>query len=313
MKSVDALKYEIFPQHFQKYPISWEEVFDGTGPLGVEIGCGNGEFLVNWANAQPDWNFLGIELSLTSIERMQKRIYQSQLSNVRVILDDARFAARELFSEGSINRVIMNFPDPWPKEKHRQHRVINEEFISTLANVLIFKGEFELVTDEKWYAADAFSLFKNSNYFELSDIDKNPERPVKTKYERKWMEHRKDIWLVRAKKRENTTVKRIVEDGEMPHVILKNEPRSDEIHKLTGMVKKSSDHVFVVKEVFIQPEKSSYLLRLVSKDQDYTQRFFILISPHPKGFIIKIDPNLQPYRTPAVKYAVYEIGRMLQN
>ncbi|RMF55102.1 MAG: tRNA (guanosine(46)-N7)-methyltransferase TrmB, partial [Calditrichaeota bacterium] len=130
------LGHELNPKEYQEYPLPWDRIFSSAGPLAVEIGFGNGEFLMNWARQQPDWNFVGVELSLASMERILKRIHQSGIRNVKPIHEDARFAIREFFPDNSIRHVMMNFPDPWFKERHKHRRLLNESFIRTLAAVL---------------------------------------------------------------------------------------------------------------------------------------------------------------------------------
>ena len=66
MKTAEFLKYEINARQAESLPLEWESVFGRMAPLALEIGCGNGEFLVDWAQSRPDWNFVGIEISKCS-------------------------------------------------------------------------------------------------------------------------------------------------------------------------------------------------------------------------------------------------------
>lgn len=311
IKDSRCLKYEIKGREQRQFPLNWPALFRREAPMAVEIGCGNGEFLVNWAASRPDWNFVGIEISLGSAARIQKRLQQAALTNVRVLRDDARFVLRELFPDGSVQHIMMNFPDPWPKERHRHRRVVIPPFIRTVAAVLAPDGRYELVTDQDWYAAEARQLFQESTLFRVAEIETNPARPVSTKYERKWREEGRQIYRLVAHKQRSAPITRIVESGDMPHYMIDQEITSRDIAALKGLTRQENGHLFVIKEIYFNQEQRTHLLRTVVSDDDYQQAFFILVSPHQKGFIVKIDPVFQPYRTPAVKMAVFEVGKQL--
>jgi tRNA (guanine-N7-)-methyltransferase len=311
MKNTRILKFDFDPHLSAEIPLNWEKIFHRSSSLAVEVGCGNGEFLVEWAKSRPDWNFVGIELSLSSGERLLSRIDQNRIQNVRLIRDDARFVLRELFSRGSVAQLIMNFPDPWPKEKHKGRRLIDPEFVQTLGTILKKEGIFELFTDQKWYAEEAIKVFDKSGAFDTSDLTLNPKRNVSTKYERKWKKMFRQIYHVYALKKKNLDSKRILENTEMPHYFVAQKITSERVYQLIGLERSEEDRVFKIKEIFEKPGHNVFLFRIVAVDDDYKQSFFILVAPHEKGFIVKIDIGFQPYRTPAVKWAVEEIGRLL--
>ncbi len=306
-----VLQYEINPREFDHYPIEWPAIFGRSAPLALEIGCGNGEFLVAWAKSRPSWNFVGIELSLASAERMQIRIYREKLNNVRIIRDDARFAVCELFPDQSLHYIMVNFPDPWPKDKHRQRRLILPGFIRVMSSVLEMDGVFELVTDQGWYANDVLYYFREENSFETSQVESEFIREVSTKYERKWKALQRKNFCVRAVKKKSIPISRIME-RKMPHVIIKEPIKPEKINRLKGLVEKKAGIVYKIIDVFRDLSGEAFLLRMVTADDDYTQNFFILVATYEQGFIVKIDPGYQPYRTPAVKAAVTEIGQRLK-
>jgi len=311
MKTAQFLKYEINPRYFEQYPIDWKQIFGCQAPLAIEIGCGNGEFLISWVQSHPDWNFVGIEMALESVARIQRRLFQYNVQNVRVIRDDARFVIRELFSDESLHYVMTNFPDPWPKDKHRHHRLMTPEFTRTLAAVLQKEGIFEIVTDQLWYAEEVQLLLKKSGFFAVAEIEENPVRSVTTKYERKWRKLGRAIYRVVVRKQQFCSINRILENTEMPHVIIEKELHPAQIFKLKDTLYKEEGLVFNIKKVYSDNHFKEFLLETVAVDSGYKQIFFILIARHPKGFIVKIDQSIQPYRTPAVKKAVFQIGKIL--
>ncbi len=312
MKAIHrVLKYEIFPRRSAYFPLKWESYFQRRAPIFVEIGFGNGEFLVEWAQQIPEGNFIGLEIALESMERAQKLIHQWQLPNVRVIREEARWSLQEFFADNSIRHIMMNFPDPWPKKKHQERRAINHSFARILAAVLEPNGLFELVTDQQWYAETAAEIFDHSEYFQVSPLEVNPVRPVQTKYERKWKQLGRDIYRLRAQKIRQASIQRKIEEEPMPHTIIRQKLHQEQIAQLINIQQESKGKFFIVKEIYLSPDQHHFLLKVIAKDEDYMQKYFVRISPHQEGWIVKLDSTTQPYRTPAVKFSVYRIGELL--
>jgi len=311
MKSVQILQFSYDPHTAGEFPLDLEKLFPKGHTLAVEVGCGNGEFLVEWAKINQDWNFVGVELSIASAERFMTRVFKNGLQNVIFVRDDARFVLRELFPNESVKQVMLNFPDPWPKEKHRSRRIIDTRFVQTLSVILEKDGLFDLFTDQQWYAQDAEKIFKESEVFSVLNIQRNPQRITSTKYERKWKEQFRHIYHLRAIKKKKLHIKRVLENSSMPHFIGKKKLKSEFIQQLKGLEKIEKTKVFKVKEIFEKKDDQAFLLRTVTVDEDYLQTFFILVASHEQGFIVKLDQGFQPYRTPAVKWAVEVIGKIL--
>jgi len=203
MKNTEILKYEINPREIDRYPVNWEKVFGRAAPLAVEVGCGNGEFLVNWARSCPDWNFLGIELSLASGERIQSRIYSQHLENIRTLRDDARFVLPELFADQSITQLVMNFPDPWPKAKHHKRRLIQPALVARLCEHLKAGGYIHAATDWEDYAIQILQVLSNEPRLTntASDYAPRPEYRPLTKFEQRGLKLGHGVWdLIFSKK-----------------------------------------------------------------------------------------------------------------
>jgi tRNA (guanine-N7-)-methyltransferase len=311
MNSSEHLIYEINPRAFDKFPLDWNNLFKRDAPLAVEIGCGNGEFITNWCRDQPDWNLVGIDFALKSIERAQARLFSHDMQNVLLIRDDAQFALRELFEENSLLKVVLNYPDPWPKEKHRDRRLVNSEFVRILSRVLILEGNFSLVTDQEWYAIQAESIFAESGFFRIEKIKKTFKNQISTKYERRWFEQGIESHIFCAYKRDNSRITTILKDTQMPHSFVENEIKPEQLYGLKDVVGKKEDNVFNIKSVYSDRDNKTFLLKTVCSDRGYKQNVFIIVAKHPRGYIVKLDGGSLSYRTPAVKMAVKEIGRLL--
>ena len=310
-RSFAYLRNELFPKRRHRFPLDWSAEFSGPAPLAVEIGFGNGDFLVNWARSRPEWHFVGIELSLGSMERALRQIARAGLTNVRLVRDNAGFVLRELFPDASLRHVMMNFPDPWPKERHRSRRLIQQPFLDTLAAVLEKGGCFELVTDQAWYAQQTHALFAADPAFHPEPVAVNPPRPVQTKYERKWRAMGRDSYQILARKVNHRPVKRLILEEPMPHRFLDTPIQPEMVRALEGRQFRQAASFFVIKEILAGIQKKDYLVHVVSQDGEYLQKFFIRIHPHGPQWLVKLDEVTQPYRTPAVKLAVFQVADWL--
>jgi tRNA (guanine-N7-)-methyltransferase len=131
---------------------SWATRFGRDAPLAVEIGFGMGHALLATAQSHPDWNCVGIEVYRPGIGALLNHVDAARLQNVRIIDGDARVALAGLFGANSLHRVMVFFPDPWPKSKHHKRRLINTEFAALVASRLAPDGQLRLATDWEHYA-----------------------------------------------------------------------------------------------------------------------------------------------------------------
>lgn len=304
-------EYVLEPRFETEIPLDWKKMASNAQQLHVEIGFGNGDFIVNMAKQYPQSLFVGFEISLESVERAVKRCITHEVKNIRFIRGDAGTLLRELFPPNSIQHVYMNFPDPWPKKRHENKRLIKPPFLQTLANVLELNGIYELTTDQEDYANAAKSLFEQSDYFAIKTFEKNPQRPIQTKYEKKWIELGRNIYQLQVQKIKHCEVQRIFEGEPMPHVKIRKEINPVPIlKKIVGQEYRTDRAFFKVLEMFVNEDKH-LLLKVVSTDSDFMQNYFIKIVKRTDEWLVKLDEITQPFRTPSVKFSVFEIGRIL--
>ena len=164
-------------------PINWTQRFGRTAPLEVEIGFGNGEFLVRQARTCQERNFVGLDLEWTSVQRGLRKVAQAALPNVRLLQVDARVAMARLFQPVSLTRVYALFPCPWPKERHVKNRLFSQDFLQVLNSRLRPDGEIQMVTDDEAYLQWVMAQVPGSG-FDVSWTQVPPR--FSTKYERKW-------------------------------------------------------------------------------------------------------------------------------
>ena len=127
----------------------WSQVFGNSRPIRIEIGMGKGRFIMNMAKAHPEINFVGIEryssVLLRAVEKFDTDEF-NELTNVRFICMDAREIG-EVFAPGEVERIYLNFSDPWPKARHARRRLTSTEFLARYEQVLKEGGLLEFKTD----------------------------------------------------------------------------------------------------------------------------------------------------------------------
>ncbi|GBD40806.1 tRNA (guanine-N(7)-)-methyltransferase [bacterium HR39] len=127
------------------------ELFPGAEAVELEIGFGGGEHLVWQAERHPERGFVGVEPYLGGVARLLAAVEEKGLSNVRIVVDDARLLLPRL-PDASLARIHVLFPDPWPKKRHHKRRIVNRETVRAFARLLVPGGELRLATDDPGYA-----------------------------------------------------------------------------------------------------------------------------------------------------------------
>jgi tRNA (guanine-N7-)-methyltransferase len=300
------------------------DVFDVPGGLPgaeLEIGFGNGEFTAQYAAARPDTLLIGLEVSPACIERCVRRMNGS-LSNLKVICADARFMMKELFADASLDRVVMNFPCPWPKNRHARRRVTAEGFADDLAAVLKIGGVFEMLTDVDWYAADAQKAFGEHEALSAAECETNPARVVTTKYERKWLEMGKNITRLLVTKTKPFTVERQTwrfyeksgEEGteERMHVRTGKPLPGEGLGFLAGASGAWREARWVFKKYYTAGSGADrvYLVETVSADDGFEQRYYLKAAGDGDA-LVKLDGTSRVYLTPSVRCAIEDLARRL--
>lgn len=126
----------------------WQEVFGRQAPLHIEIGMGKGQFLTALAAEHPDINYIGIEKFSSVLVRAVQKQNELELPNLRLIRMDAD-SITDVFAPGEVDRIYLNFSDPWPKERHAKRRLTSVEFLRRYENILAKNGHVEFKTDNQ--------------------------------------------------------------------------------------------------------------------------------------------------------------------
>jgi len=145
--------------------LAWEKVFGKPGSVQVEIGSGDGSFLVQWASLHQDVNFLGIERLLGRARKTSRKANRQRLQNIRLMRIEAAYFVEYLTPPSSVSAFHIYFPDPWPKRKQRKNRLIEARFVEALANALEPAGTVYLRTDDRDYFEQMQDRFGKSPRF----------------------------------------------------------------------------------------------------------------------------------------------------
>jgi tRNA (guanine-N7-)-methyltransferase len=139
---------ELIPESYVA-PLDLEKIFGRNAPLQVDLGCGDGSFISALAERMPERNFLGIERLLGRIRSAARRA--AAVGNVRLLRMESSYAVRYLLPAGSVETFYLLFPDPWPKRRHWQRRIVTGEFSRAISQALAKNGRFLVATDHLNY------------------------------------------------------------------------------------------------------------------------------------------------------------------
>jgi len=171
-------------------PIDLDRLFGRCAPRCVEIGFGNGDNLLALAAAQPERDFLGIEVHAPGVGRVLLEIEKRGLANVRVSRRDAVEVLRMQLAPESIDELLILFPDPWHKKRHHKRRLIQPEFVDLVAGVLRHGARLHLATDWAPYAQQMLQVLGQHPAFanaapDASGFSDRPESRPMTRFERR--------------------------------------------------------------------------------------------------------------------------------
>jgi tRNA (guanine-N7-)-methyltransferase len=159
------------------------DLFPKPQPLEVELGCGDASFLVEYARRNPDKNFIGVERLLGRIQKLDRKGRRAGLANLRGVRIESSYFLQYLLPPRSAAALHVYFPDPWPKKKHRKHRLIGADFPALARAALAPGGRIYLRTDDAEYFRQMEEVFAASTEFlkvdtpvELAELPTDFER-----------------------------------------------------------------------------------------------------------------------------------------
>ena len=168
-----------------------KRVFGNDNPIHIEIGMGKGKFITELAIINPKINYIGIEKYSSVLIRALEKMQQAMLPNLRFIRMDAE-DIESIFSNNEIDRIYLNFSDPWPKDRHTKRRLPSRRFLQRFANIMKAEGVIEFKTDNRQLFDFALEEAPEAGWtilestFDLHNDAKLCEGNIMTEYEEKF-------------------------------------------------------------------------------------------------------------------------------
>jgi len=150
-------------------PLDPARLFPRPQPLEVELGCGDGSFIIAYSKRQPERNFLAVERLLGRLRKVDRKGRRAGLANLRLVRVEGAYLLEYLLRPGSIEAIHVYFPDPWPKRRHNKHRLINERFPGVAKQALTPSGRVYLRTDDRAYFERMTAVFAADQDFLLAE------------------------------------------------------------------------------------------------------------------------------------------------
>lgn len=179
----------------------WLSLFDNTNPIYIEIGMGKGDFIIENAKKYPNINFIGIEKYDSVIVRAIEKLPES-INNLKFVRMDAR-NIEEIFDR-EIDRIYLNFSDPWPKDRHARRRLTSKEFLDRYENLFKNQKEIHQKTDNRGLFEFSIQSLVNNDY-KIEDMsldlhNSNRDNIIMSEYEKKFVKNNNTIYYLVAKK-----------------------------------------------------------------------------------------------------------------
>ena len=194
-EKIDASNYII--NNYQDYKGRFNSLFSNNNPIDIEIGMGKGLFIINMAKNNPDINYIGIEKFDSVMVRAIEKLEFEDIPNLKLIKMDAEKII-EVFDK-EIERLYLNFSDPWPKERHEKRRLTSENFLKKYDNIIKSKKNITFKTDNRKLFEYSLKSFTDYGYrinMISLDLHKDAISNVETEYEIKFSNKGYPIYMV---------------------------------------------------------------------------------------------------------------------
>ena len=169
----------------------WQERFEKVQPLHLEVGMGKGQFIIGMAKAHPEINFIGLEIESTVAAIALKKALPEKLPNLQMIRADGA-GLETFFTDGSIERIYLNFSDPWPKARHAKRRLTSTAYWERYDGILKEDGTVEFKTDNRELFDFSLEQVVEAGWevkactFDLHNDEKMNQNNIMTEYEEKF-------------------------------------------------------------------------------------------------------------------------------
>ncbi len=179
----------------------WQERFGNDHPIHIEIGMGKGQFITGMAKANPDINYIGIEMQISVVSIALDKLIAEEIPNVQLLHVDGS-ALTNYFADHEVDQIYLNFSDPWPKKKHEKRRLTSKAFLAVDEQIIRPNGEIHFKTDNQGlfeYSLASFSQYGMILKQVWLDLHTSTyEGNIMTEYEEKFTNRGQRIYRVEA-------------------------------------------------------------------------------------------------------------------
>jgi tRNA (guanine-N7-)-methyltransferase len=167
--------------------LDFATIFSNDLPVVLEIGFGDGDNLFNLAQSHPEFNYIGVEVYLPGVAKLITRLAEKELQNVRIFHGDVTQIFENNIPSASLAKILMFFPDPWPKRRHHKRRLLQIDFAKLMVGKLMKGGVIHLATDWENYAKQMLEVMESiqgcHNSAGKDNFSPRPEFRPLTKFE----------------------------------------------------------------------------------------------------------------------------------
>lgn len=193
-------------KYYLSDPKKYVDFFNKKKPIYLEIGMGKGKFLIDNAIKNKNINYIGIEKEKNIVYLALKKVNELEikLDNLKIIKSDASLL-KDFFNKNTIDKIYLNFPDPWPKKRHTKRRLTFREFLNLYYDILKNDGQIELKTDQKnLYEFSKDEINNKTKLFKIIKssiaLNETTQNYVTTEYEEKFRKEGKNIYYLQLNK-----------------------------------------------------------------------------------------------------------------
>ena len=171
------------------------EIFSNHNPIHIEYCSGNGDWIIEKAKANPEENFIAVEMLFERVRKIYAKRENQGIKNLLIVCGEAQPFTRFYLEANQLENVYINFPDPWPKARHAKHRLVQDSFLKDLLRVMKQGGSFYFTTDDGPYAESVAQLLSQKQEF-ASDY---PPPFFRTDIENYGYSFFKELWMKKGK------------------------------------------------------------------------------------------------------------------
>ncbi len=186
------------PHYFRK--LQKAELCNGDRPIEIDLGTGDGGFLMDMAQHFPERDFIGVERLLGRVRKVCRKSRRRGLDNLRVLRLDSKYVVEWLLPEASVSRIHLLCPDPWPKARHHRRRLVQVPFLEAVRKALIPGGEFLFMTDHEEYFEWGVETVAEFGKFERLEWTEDSFFYPKTDFQIQWEGEGKSMFRLRCRK-----------------------------------------------------------------------------------------------------------------